>query len=411
MGERASVTAEGGDRRATRIVGAARDGDGLVNPAVRRGSTVLFPTMDALRRSGAGRFGNALSYGTYGTDTHCHLADLVAEIEGGTHAQIVSTGLAAITTPLLGLLRAGDHVVACDSVYGPTRRFLDGMLAGFGVATTWHDPRLAPEEVGALFTPRTRLLVTESPGSNTFEMQDVAALSRVAHARGALVMFDNTWGFGTFDPFASGVDISVQALTKYAGGHADVLLGAFIVRDEALWRTLRDAALHLGQYASPDDCWLALRGLRTLEVRLQHQGAASVAVAHWLARRPEIARVLHPALPGAPGHEIWKRDYSGTASLFGVEFAPRYTRADAERFVDALRLFGKGWSWGGFESLVTTVSEGIARDHAPPGAGALIRLHVGLEAVEDLVADLDHAFVGLCPTPRQDAVHPGPPST
>ena len=395
------MTASGDDRRATRIVGAARDGDGLVNPAVKRGSTVLFPTMEALRRSGDGRFGNALSYGTYGTDTHFHLADLVAAIEGGTHAQIVSTGLAAITTPLLALL------VACDSVYGPTRRFLDGMLARFGVTTTWHDPRLSPEEVGALFTERTRLLVTESPGSNTFEMQDVAALSRVAHGRDALVMFDNTWGFGTFDPFAAGVDISVQALTKYAGGHADILLGAFIVRDETLWRTLRDATLHLGQYASPDDCWLALRGLRTLEVRLAHQGASGLAVARWLAERPEVARVLHPALPGAPGHALWARDYTGVASLFGVELVPQ---ADAERFVDALRLFGKGWSWGGFESLVTAVTGGIVREHAPPGEGPLVRLHVGLEAVEDLIADLDQAFMGLCPKPRQDAVHPGPPS-
>ena len=386
------MTAGEGDRRATRIVGAARDGDGLVNPAVKRGSTVLFPTMAALRASGAGRFGNALSYGTYGTDTHFHLADLVAAIEGGTHAQIVSTGLAALTTPLLGLLSAGDHVVACDSVYGPTRRFLDGTLARFGVSTTWHDPRLAPDAVAALFTARTRLLVTESPGSNTFEMQDLAALATAAHARGAKVLFDNTWGFGTFDPFAAGADISVQALTKYAGGHADVLLGAFIVRDEALWRTLRDATLHLGQYASPDDCWLALRGLRTLEVRLAHQGAASLQVARWLAGRTEVARVLHPALPGAPGHELWKRDYTGTASLFGVELAPRFSQAHAERFADALRLFGKGWSWGGFESLVTTVSDGIVRDHAPPGEGRLIRLHVGLEAVEDLIADLQQAF-------------------
>lgn len=392
-----------GDRRATRIVGAARDGDGLVNPAVRRGSTVLFPTMEALRRSGAGRFGNTLSYGTYGTDTHFHLADLVAAIEGGTHAQIVSTGLAAITTPLLALLAAGDHVVACDSVYGPTRRFLDGMLARFGVATTWHDPRLSADAVGALFTERTRLLVTESPGSNTFEMQDVAALSRVAHARGALVMFDNTWGFGTFAPFAAGVDISVQALTKYAGGHADVLLGAFIVRDEALWRTLRDATLHLGQYASPDDCWLALRGLRTLEVRLAHQGASGLAVAHWLAARPEVARVLHPALPGAPGHALWARDYTGVASLFGVELVARVTRADSERCVDALRLFGKGWSWGGFESLATTVSDGIVRDHAPPGEGPIIRLHVGLEAVPDLLADLGQALGVLAEAPG-----PGP---
>lgn len=384
-----------GTRRATRLVTASRDGDGLVNPAVRRGSTVLFPTMDALRGAHAGRFGRRSGYGTYGNDTHFHLAELVAEIEGGTHAQVVSTGLAAIATPLLGLLSAGDHVVAIDSVYGPTRRLLDGILARLGVGCTYHDPRLAPAEVGALIGPRTRLLLTESPGSNTFEMQDVAALAREAHARGALVMFDNTWGFGSFDPFQAGVDISVQALTKYAGGHADLLLGAFVVRDDALWRTLRDAALALGQYASPDDCWLALRGLRTLELRLAHQGASGLAIARWLAARPEVARVLHPALPGAPGHALWARDYRGCASLFGIELQSRFTAADADRLVDALRLFGKGWSWGGFESLANTVTGGIVRTHGAPGAGPLVRLHVGLEAVDDLLADLEQAFVAL----------------
>ncbi len=380
------------DEFETRLVQLGRSPHGLVNPPVERGSTVCFPSMDALRRSGQQRHEHVLSYGTYGTGTQFALEDAVAAIEGGTRCQITSSGLAAITVPLLALLSAGDHILVVDSAYGPARRFCDEMLRRFGIETTYYDPDRPAGDLHALFRPTTRLLLTESPGSNTFEMQDVPALARLAHSHDALLMLDNTWGLHIFQPFAHGVDISVQALTKYAGGHADILLGAFTVADEALWRRLRNATLTLGETAGPDDCWLALRGLRTLAVRLDRQGRSGIEVAEWLRRRPEVARVLHPALESDPGHTLWRRDYAGTASLFAIELQPPLTDADADAFVDALRLFGKGWSWGGFESLASTITGGLVRSHRDIAHGPLCRLHVGLESVPDLIADLASAL-------------------
>ncbi len=376
----------------TRLVQLGRSPHGLVNPAVERGSTVCFPTMGELRQSARHRYEHTLSYGTYGTGTQFALQEAIASIEGGTHCQVVSSGLAAIAVPLLALLSSGDHIIVVDSAYGPTRRLCNDMLGRFGVDTTYYDPRWPAAELATLFRPATRLLLTESPGSNTFEMQDVAALAAIAHAHGALLMLDNTWGLGIFQPFAHGADISVQALTKYAGGHADVLLGAFTVSEEALWRRLRDATLTFGESASPDDCWLTLRGLRTLAVRLDRQGRNSVEIAAWLKQRPEIARVLHPALEGDPGYALWQRDYTGSASLFAIELQSAYSVGDADDFVDALQLFAKGWSWGGFESLATTITGNIVRSHGLQAAGPLCRIHVGLESITDLIADLDRAF-------------------
>jgi cystathionine beta-lyase len=223
----------------------------------------------------------------------------------------------------------------------------------------------------------------------------VPALARLAHEHGALLMLDNTWGLRIFQPFAHGVDISTQALTKYAAGHADVLLGSFTVADETLWRRLRDGILTLGETPSPDECWLTLRGLRTLGVRLERQGENSVEIARFLGSRPEIARVLHPALEGAAGHDLWRRDYTGAASLFAFELQPRFTVQHADQLVDALRLFGKGWSWGGFESLANTITGGITREHGVHATGPMCRLHIGLEAVPDLIADLSAALDGL----------------
>ena len=379
----------------TRLVQLGRSRHGLVNPPVERGSTVCFPTMAALRQSAHGRYDHELTYGTHGTGTQFALQDAVSSVEGGTRCQIVSSGLAAITVPLLALLSAGDHLIVVDSAYGPARRFCDGMLTRFGIETTYYDPREQPSDLARLFRPTTRVLLTESPGSNTFEMQDVPALAAVAHANGALLMLDNTWGLQIFQPFAHGVDVSISALTKYAGGHADLLLGSITVADEILWRRLRDAALTMGESASPDDCWLALRGLRTLGVRLRHQAAAGLEVARWLQTRHQVARLLHPALESDPGHALWRRDYTGSASLFGVELQPRYTTGDADAFVDALRLFAKGWSWGGFESLANTVSGVVVRTHGMSARGPLCRLHVGLEAIPDLIADLEQGLAVL----------------
>jgi cysteine-S-conjugate beta-lyase len=384
---------------ATRLSHLGRPGTkahGFVNAPLYRGSTVLYESMEQRRAFLKKRFDQALTYGLQGSATHHALEDVIADIEGGTRCQIFPTGLAAITGPMLAYLSSGDHALVPDSVYGPVRTFCDTLARRMGIATTYYPPEASPDELADLFQVRTKILYLESPGSHTFEVQDVPALAAVAHARHTAVLMDNTWGIHAFQPFEHGVDVSIQALTKYAVGHSDVLLGSATVRDDAHWRRVRDAALVLGFYASPDDCWLALRGLRTLSVRLAHQEKAGLEIAAWFAARPEVARVLHPALQGAPGHELWRRDFSGACSLFGVVFQARYSAEDTHRFVDALRLFGIGASWGGFESLVLPTTGFIARATAPedPG-GPMVRFHVGLEDTADLIADLGQALARL----------------
>jgi cystathionine beta-lyase len=383
----------------TRLSHAGRGGTkalGYVNPAVHRGSTMLYPTI-AEREGAKGRtLERVPGYGINGSATHWALEDMIAEVEGGTRCRIVSTGLAAITTPLLAYLSAGDHCLMPDSIYGPGRRFADTTLKRFGVTTTYYDPSVDEAGMAALMRPETRVVYTESPGSVTFEVQDIPAIARAAHARGAKVLMDNTWGFHFFQPFRHGVDVSIQALTKYAGGHSDVMLGSITTATEADFEQVHAAVRVLGQYASPDDCWLALRGMRTLGVRLAAQMEAGVEVAHWLRHRPEVAQVLHPALPGAPGHALWKRDFSGASSLFGVELKPQFSVAASHAMIDSLQLFGIGSSWGGYESLMVPTTGGMTRT-AGTGqfAGPLLRVHVGLEDVADLIADLERGFAVL----------------
>jgi cystathionine beta-lyase len=332
----------------------------------------------------------------YGNATHHALENLVAEIEGGTRCQITSSGLSAATTALFAYLKAGDHCLMPDSVYGSTRQFIDDLLNKFGVTTEYYDPALDAAGLAPLFRSNTTVLYLESPGSHTFEVQDVPALATLAHDRGAKVLLDNTWGIRHFQPFRHGVDVSIQALTKYPVGHSDVLLGAVIVNDEAEWTRLRTAALALGEYASPDDCWLCLRGLRTLDIRLQQHSQSALEIAAWLQDRPAILQVLYPALPGAPGHELWKRDFTGACALFGVIFQPEWNACAVDAFIDSLALFGIGSSWGGFESLAIPTYGTISRTANSGKFGGLgVRIHIGLEDPADLIADLERGFTAL----------------
>jgi cystathionine beta-lyase len=372
---------------------ADKHSHGFVNPPLLRGSTVLYPTMALRRELAAKRGERVLTYGLGGGETHWALQDVIAEVEGGTHCAIVCSGLAAVTTPLLAFLKAGDHCLMPDSVYGPARNFAESVLKRFGVETTFYDPLIDEAGAAALMRPNTTVMYTESPGSHTFEVQDVPALARVAHARGAKVLMDNTWGIHHFQPFKHGVDVSIQAATKYPAGHSDILIGSVTVNSEQDWHTLHATTRALGQYASPDDCWLTLRGLRTMGVRLAHQMDAGIEVAHWLSKRPEVAQVLHPALPGAPGHEIWKRDFTGACSLFGVVMKPEFSPASTDAFIEALELFGIGASWGGYESLALTTTGAITRTASSSKfVGPLVRLHIGLEDVPDLLADLEQGL-------------------
>jgi cystathionine beta-lyase len=363
---------------------------------VHRGSTVLYPSCEARRELMKSRFEQVLTYGTQGGPTHYALEDVIAEIEGGTRCTIVGTGLAAVAVPLLAYLKSGDHCLMPDSVYGPARALANSMMAGFGIETSFYDPMIDEAGMAALIRPNTRVVYTESPGSHTFEVQDVPGIARAAHARGAKVLMDNTWGIHHFQPFAHGVDVSIQALTKYVVGHSDVLLGSITVNSEADHAVVRGAASAMGHYASPDDCWLALRGARTMAVRLKHQDAAGLEVARWFERQPQVKSVLHPALPACPGHEFWKRDFTGSCSLFGVVFRPAYSEADIFAMVDSLRLFGIGASWGGYESLALPTTNFITRSAGTGDfGGPMVRFHVGLEDTADLIADLSAAMARL----------------
>jgi cysteine-S-conjugate beta-lyase len=383
-------------RFATRMSHAGRAGTrvhGFVNPAVHRGSTVLYPDCATRRDSGKRRFEQYMTYGTQGGPTHYALEDVIAEIEGGTRCLILGTGLAACAVPLLAWLRAGDHCLVPDSVYGPVRNLCDSLLRGWGIETTYYDPVVDEAGMRALIRPNTRVVYTESPGSHTFEMQDIPAIARAAHAAGAKVLMDNTWGIHHFQPFAHGVDVSIQALTKYVGGHSDLLLGSVTVKDEQDWKAVRQASSLLGQYASPDDVWLALRGVRSLAARLRQQEQSGLQVARWFETRPEVLRVRHPALPSHPQHHLWRRDFTGACSLFGVVFQPRYGLEDLYRFIDGLTLFGIGASWGGYESLAIATTGNITRT-AGTGefGGPMARIHVGLEDPADLIADLEQGL-------------------
>jgi cysteine-S-conjugate beta-lyase len=366
---------------------------GIVNPPVYHASTVVFPTLQALRTKDQ-RPGRDVNYGIHGTPTQFALEDAIAGLEGGYRTKLFPSGLAAVTAAILSTVKASDHALVADSVYGPTRTFCDAWLSRFGVTHEYYDP-LMGAEIEKLLRPNTRLVFVESPGSNTFEVQDIPAIAAAVKRSGAKVVMDNSWASPLhFKPFSKGVDISAQAITKYVSGHSDVMLGSVTATAEA-WPQVDQTARLLGQCAAPDDCYLALRGLRTMAVRMHSQQNSALALARWFENRPEVVRVLYPALPGSPGHELWKRDFSGAAGLFGVLLKPRPEAALAALF-DGLELFRMGYSWGGYESLMVPVGEGthrsIGRWHEQ---GPLLRVQVGLEAVEDLIADLESGFKRL----------------
>lgn len=368
---------------------------GAVNPPVYHASTILSPNMAEweARRAPEKRF-DIVRYGLLGTPTTFALEEAVAAIEGGYRAMLMSSGLAAITVPLQACLKCGDHLLMVDTAYGPARHFCDHVLTRSGVATTYYDP-LIGDGIARLMRPNTRVVYVESPGSLTFEVQDVPAIADAAHAGGAKVLMDNTWASPwLFRSFAHGVDVSIHAATKYIVGHSDVMLGAVITTEE-MYLPVRTMAADLGHCAAPDDAYYALRGLRTLSVRLERHQKNALHVARWLQTRPEVARVLYPALPEDPGHALWKRDFSGASGLFGVVLKPA-SKTQVYALIDALDLFGIGSSWGGFESLILPTSPAggrTATGWAPQGP--TLRLHIGLEDPQDLIEDLGRGFHAL----------------
>ena len=376
-------------RLATRLIRPDRraptEFQSLATPTAR-GSTVLFKSVADARDS---TDPDQYRYGLYGTPTVRELALQIAAIEGADHCLIVPSGQAALALPYFAFCKSGDHVLLTRSAYGPNTELAFDMLKGLGIEVERYEPIIGGG-VADLIRRNTTLIWTESPGSITMEVQDMPAICAVAHERGVKVAIDNTYGAGVlFDAYAAGVDISVQALTKYAGGHSDLLLGSITTRDVKLDQQLRAAQRLLGMGVSPDDCSLVLRGLKTLDVRLQRLGDSALKVAQWLKQRDEVTALLHPAFPDCPGHEIWKRDWSGSASIFSVIFG-NWTREQVVRFVDALELFGIGYSWGGAGSLVMTY--GDLRRPTPETGKLLVRLNIGLEDPDDLIEDLEQAL-------------------
>ncbi|SCW76516.1 cystathionine beta-lyase [Rhizobium mongolense subsp. loessense] len=375
--------------RLTHIGNDPSDYFGFVNPPVVHASTVLFPNARTMETRS-----QKYTYGTRGTPTTDALCDAINALEGSAGTILVPTGLAAVTVPLLAFLSSGDHVLIVDSVYTPTRHFCDTMLTRLGVEVEYYDPAIGAG-IEQLFKPNTKLVHTEAPGSNTFEMQDIPAIAAIAHKHGAVVAMDNTWATPVyFRPLDFGVDISIHAATKYPSGHSDILMGT-VSANATHWEQLKEANITLGICGAPDDAYQILRGLRTMGVRLERHYESALTIAKWLEGREEVARVLHPALPSFPSHELWKRDFKGASGIFSFVLAadaPEKFKAKAHAFLDALQIFGLGYSWGGFESLAVHVNLNDRRIRKAPQEGPVIRLQVGLEDVVDVKADIERGF-------------------
>jgi cysteine-S-conjugate beta-lyase len=385
------VSSSDADKDATRIVEAGRRPEwtqGIVNPPVWRASTILYDSVADLKRGTVTNADGQLFYGRRGTPTQWSLADAITALEpGAAGTMLFPSGVAAVATALLSVLSPGDELLMTDSAYDPTRSLAAGVLARMGIKTIFYDP-LIGAAIETLITPATRAIWMESPGSLTFEVQDVPAICAVAARSGLLTLIDNTWATSLYlKPLLIGVDLSVQACTKYIVGHSDAMVGA-VTSNEAHWPALRHTAQQLGQYLSPDDAYLAARGLRTLDVRMARHQASALAIARWLDEQSEVARVLHPALPSCPGHDIWQRDFSGSSGLFSFVLKGGNDAARAA-LIDGLAHFGIGYSWGGYESLALPVDPAKYRTATQWDApGPVVRLQIGLEDPGDLIADL-----------------------
>jgi len=382
-------------KKDTKIVTAGRKNkwtNGVVNPAIVRASTVVFDSVAQMNNALVNKHNETMVYGRRGTTTAFAFSDAMTELEGGAGCALYPSGTAAITNAILSFVKTGDHILMVDSAYEPTRDYCDKILTNLGISTTYYDPMIGAG-IDALIQENTRIVFLESPGSITMEVQDVPAIAKAAHQKNCIVMLDNTWGAGiNFDPFAFGVDISVQAATKYIVGHSDVMLGTATASEE-YWPQLRDNSYLMGQCTSPDDLYLALRGIRTIGVRLKQHQQSAMKVANWLSSRTEVETILHPAFDSCPGHEFYQRDFSGSNGLFSFVLN-KGNKAAITALLDDMEHFKMGYSWGGFESLILAISNvGAMRTVTQwPYKHALIRLHIGLEDVDDLIADLERGF-------------------
>lgn len=385
-------------RKETKLINAGRMSKwtrGVVNPPVERASTVVFDSIKEMKHATANKANQVLFYGRRGTTTSFAFSDAMTELEGGAGCALYPSGTAAITSAILSFVEAGDHILMVDNAYEPTRDFCDKILKKFGVETTYYDP-LIGKNIASLIKSNTRVIFLESPGSITMEIQDVPGISEVAHQNDCIVMLDNTWGSGiNFKPFEHGVDISIQAATKYIVGHSDVMLGT-ATATEAFWPQLRENSYTLGQCTSPDDLYLALRGIRTLDVRMKQHQQSALKVANWLKSRPEVETILHPAFDTCPGHEFFERDFEGSNGLFSFVLN-RGDQKSLTAYLDGMSHFKMGYSWGGFESLILGVSSLKSMRTATTWKYdfPLIRVHIGLENVDDLIEDLERGFERL----------------
>ncbi|MHA1597686.1 MAG: cystathionine beta-lyase [Alphaproteobacteria bacterium] len=383
-------------KKPTRLLQVGRnpeDNHGIVNPPVCHASTIIHATVADLEHAGRTPY-EGVRYGLSGTPTTFALEDAACELEGGYRSIAVCSGLAAVTASLTAFLKTGDRVLMSDAVYDPTRSFCDDNLKRYGIETHYYDPMIGAG-IADLIDDATRVIFLESPGSLTFEVQDVPAIVAAAKARDVVTIMDNTWAAGIyFQPLAHGVDVSLQAVSKYIGGHSDLIMGSITTTEDA-YPTVKRECSAIGLHAAPDDCYLALRGIRSLGARLARHQESALHIANWLQDRDEVARVLHPALPSCPGHELWQRDFSGSSGLFSIVLEDRYDKAAVTAMLDGMELFPMGYSWGGYESLIVPANPKSIRSATEWTGGQLLRLHVGLEDPDDLIADLENGLSRL----------------